>query len=74
MKDGDKIKCLVDVDNVFGDKLFIKGNIYEIVKCHQYSGPEISSEYGIVHNDVTEVNGKLYYTMTEFVNKCFEIC
>jgi len=60
MKTGDKIKCLVDVDNVFGNKLFIKGNIYEVVKYHQYSGPEITSEYGTVHNEITEVDGKLY--------------
>lgn len=73
MKAGDKIKCLTDVDNVFGDKLFIKGNIYEIIKCNEYAGPEISSEFGTVYNEAIETaDGKLYVGMRDFVNKCFE--
>jgi len=31
MKVGDKLKCKNDINNLYGDPLFIKDNIYEIL-------------------------------------------
>lgn len=72
MKVGDKLKCLVDVDNVFGEKLFIKDKIYEIVEYDHYSGqPQLSSEFGYISADLIDADGKLYFSMRDFTNKCF---
>ena len=63
MKIGDRLRCTYSVNNVFGRKLFIKDNIYEILYIDKCDG-NITLDHILYANEYDDCT-------IEFVNSHF---